>query len=174
MIESNYYSREMQGPYQVHDIGNPELEEGGTILGCKLAHAASGKLNAAKDDAFLIPTWYGGAIKTIEQVYIGPGRTLDPDKYFIIVINRIGSGLSTSPHNTPRPAGMANFPRVGIGDDVRAQYKLITEKFGVDSLALVAGGSMGAQQTDEWAVRYPHIVRRAGQTVRCHGHIPRR
>jgi homoserine O-acetyltransferase/O-succinyltransferase len=56
---------------------------------------------------------------------------------------------------------MANFPRVRIGDDVRAQHRLVTEKFGLESLALVVGGSMGAQQTYEWAVRYPDMVRRA-------------
>ena len=46
----------------------------------------------------------------MEQVYIGQGRALDPDKYFIIVVNQIGSGLSTSPHNTPAPGGMAKLP----------------------------------------------------------------
>ena len=161
MIENSYYSQEMHGPYEVHDIGNLELEEGGTIRGCKLAYAAFGTLNEARDNAILIPTWYGGTSKIIEQVYIGPGRALDPDKYFVIVINQIGNGLSTSPHNTPPPAGMANFPRVRIGDDVRAQHRLVTEKFRLDSLALVAGGSMGAQQTYEWAVRYPDVVKRA-------------
>ena len=91
----------------------------------------------------------------------GEGRPLDPDKYFIIIVNQIGNGLSTSPHNTPPPAGMGNFPHVRIGDDVRAQHKLITEKFGLARLALVVGGSMGAQQTYEWAVRYPDMVKRA-------------
>ena len=161
MIENSYHSHEMHGPYEVHDIGNLELEEGGTIRGCKLAYATFGTLNEARDNAILIPTWYGGTSKIIEQVYIGPGRALDPDKYFVIIINQIGNGLSSSPHNTPPPAGMANFPRVRIGDDVRAQHRLVTEKFGLDSLALVAGGSMGAQQTYEWAVRYPDVVKRA-------------
>ena len=49
---------------------------------------------------------------------------------------------------------MANFPKVRIGDDVRAQRRLLTEKFGVETLALVVG-SMGAAETYEWAVRYP-------------------
>src|ERR1700746_1740627 len=97
----------------------------------------------------------------MEQVYIGTGRALDPDRYFIIIVNQIGSGLSTSPHNTPPPAGMGNFPHVRIGDDVRAQHKLITEKFSLNNLALVVGGAMGAQQTYEWAVRYPDMVKRA-------------
>src|SRR5215831_11969818 len=56
---------------------------------------------------------------------------------------------------------MAYFPHVRIGDDVRAQHKLVTEKFGIEKLALVLGASQGAQQTYEWAVRYPDMVRRA-------------
>jgi homoserine O-acetyltransferase/O-succinyltransferase len=44
---------------------------------------------------------------------------------------------------------------------VRAQHKLLTEKFQLNTLALVVGGSMGAQQTYEWAVRYPEMVKRA-------------
>jgi homoserine O-acetyltransferase len=56
---------------------------------------------------------------------------------------------------------MGNFPHVRIGDDVRAQYKFVTERFDLKSLALVVGGSMGAQQTYEWAVRYPDMVKRA-------------
>ncbi len=161
MIENSYYSQDVHGPYELHDIGNLELEEGGTIRACKLAYATFGKLNAAKDNAILVPTWYSGTSKIMEQVYIGQGRALDPDKYFIIVVNQIGNGLSTSPHNTPAPGGMANFPKVRIGDDVRAQHKFVAEKFDIKSLALVVGGSMGAQQTYEWAVRYPDMVKRA-------------
>lgn len=161
MSANAYYTQELHGPYAPHDIGNLDLEEGGTIRNCQLAVATFGTLNAAKDNAILIPTWYSGTSKIMEQVYIGPGRALDPDKYFIVVVNQIGNGLSTSPHNTPFPSGGANFPKVRIGDDVRAQHRLLTEKLGISSLALVVGGSMGAQQTYEWAVRYPDMVKRA-------------
>lgn len=161
MIANDYYSQDLHGPYELHNIGNLELEEGGTIRDCNLAYATFGELNAAKDNAILFPTWYSGTSKILEDVYTGEGRALDPAKYFIILVNQIGNGLSTSPHNTPPPGGMANFPNVRIGDDVRAQHRLVTEKFGLDSLALVVGGSMGAQQTYEWAVRYPDMVRRA-------------
>src|SRR6202011_120998 len=129
MIDNSYYSQDGHGPYELHDIGNLELEEGGTIRGCTLAYATFGTLDAAKDNAILIPTWYSGTNKIIEQVYIGKGRALDPDKYFIVIVNQIGNGLSTSPHNTPAPGGMRNFPHVRIGDDVRAQHKFVTEEF---------------------------------------------
>jgi len=157
-IDNAYYTQENHGPYEVYDIGALELEEGGRLDRCRLAVATFGTLNANKDNAILVPTWYSGTSKIIEQVYIGKGRALDPDKYFVIVCNQIGSGLSSSPHNSADPA---NFPRVRIGDDVRAQHRLVTEKLGLSSLALVVGGSMGAQQTYEWAVRYPEMVQRA-------------
>jgi homoserine O-acetyltransferase len=161
MIINAYYSQEVHGPYELYEIDSLALEEGGTLRGCQLAYATFGTLNTARDNAILVPTWYSGTSKIMEQVYIGNEHALNPDKYFIIAVNQIGSGLSTSPHNTPFPAGMANFPRVRIGDDVRAQHKLVTEKFGISQLALVVGGSMGAQQTYEWAVRYPEMVKRA-------------
>ena len=161
MIENPYYTQEGHGPYALYDIGDFLLEEGGTLRDCKLAVATHGKLNAGKDNAILIPTWYSGTSKIIEQVYIGKGRALDPDKYFIVVVNQIGNGLSTSPHNATAPDAMANFPKVRIGDDVRAQHRLLTERFGLSRLALVVGCSMGAQQTYEWAVRYPDMVERA-------------
>ena len=51
MINNAYYSQDAHGPYELHDIGNLELEEGGTIRGCQLAYATFGTLNAAKDNA---------------------------------------------------------------------------------------------------------------------------
>src|SRR5450631_1839520 len=74
---------------------------------------------------------------------------------------RLAVGFPPRRTNTPAPAGMGNFPDVRIGDDVRAQHKFVTEKFDLKSLALVVGGSMGAQQTYEWAIRYPDMVKRA-------------
>lgn len=161
MTENTYYTQENHGPFELYDIGDHALEDGGMIRGCKLAAATHGKLNSDKSNAILVPTWYSGTSKIMEQVYIGEGRALDPNKYFIIVINQIGSGLSTSPHNTPAPSGRGYFPNVRIADDIRAQHKLVTETFGIKELALVVGGSMGAQQTYEWAVRYPDMVKRA-------------
>ncbi len=161
MFTNTYYGPEGHGPYELIDIGTLDLEEGGSIPNCRLAVATHGTLNAAKDNAILVPTWYSGTSKIMEQVYIGPGRALDPTKYFIVVVNQIGNGLSTSPHNTTGDQVGPSFPKVRLGDDVRAQHRLLTEKFGITRLALVVGGSMAAQQTYEWAVRYPEMVLRA-------------
>ena len=161
MSEHTYYNQALHGPFETHDIGDLVLEEGGTLRGCTLAYTTHGTLNAARDNAILVPTWYSGTTKIMEQVYIGAGHALDPARYFIVVVSQIGSGTSSSPHNTAAPFNASRFPKVRIGDDVRAQHRLLTEKFGITQLALVFGGSMGAQQTYEWAVRFPAMVKRA-------------
>jgi homoserine O-acetyltransferase len=161
MIRNDFYTAEVQGAYQLYDAGDFALEEGGTIPGLRLAYATYGTLSAAKDNAILVPTWFSGTHQSFELAYLGPGRALDPERYFIVVINQIGNGLSTSPHNAGGEIAMSRFPKVRIGDDVRAQEQLLREVFGIDALALVVGGSMGAQQTYEWAVRFPAKVLRA-------------
>lgn len=161
-LDNPFYSAEMQGEYAMHSLGRFELEEGGVIEDLQLAVATYGEPNEARDNVILIPTWFSGTHATWWQVYLGPGRALDPERYFIVVVNQIGNGLSTSPHTTTDSSiAMSRFPRVTIGDDVRAQEQLLREAFGVERLALVVGGSMGAQQVYEWAVRYPDKVLRA-------------
>ncbi len=161
MAAEAYYSQELHGPFETFDLGDLDLEDGGRLRGARLAYATHGTLSPAKDNAILVTTWFSGTSKIMEQVYIGPGRALDSEKYFIVIADQIGDGLSSSPHNTPPPFNGPRFPRVRIGDDVVAQHRLLTEKFGIERLALVVGGSMGAQQTYEWAVRFPEMVARA-------------
>ena len=161
MVENVFYSPEYQGTYALQGIGDLRLEEGETLRACTLAYRTHGQLNAARDNAVLVTTWFSGTGKVMEDVYVGPGHALDPARYFIVIVDQIGGGLSSSPHNTPAPQNMANFPRVRIGDDVNAQHRLLTEHFGITALALVFGGSMGGQQVYEWAVRYPDMVKRA-------------
>jgi homoserine O-acetyltransferase len=161
MIENPFYSSEFHGGYYVVSIGRLDLEEGGSIADCQLAVATFGTLNEAKDNAILVTTWYSGTHQIFRDVYIGPDHALNPERYFIVVIDQIGSGLSTSPHNAPDEIAMSAFPKVRIGDDVVAQERLLREHFGIETIQLVVGGSMGAQQTYEWAVRFPDKVLRA-------------
>jgi homoserine O-acetyltransferase len=164
MIVNPYYTDEFHGDYDVISVGQLDLEEGGSIPDCQLAVATFGTLNEAKDNAILVTTWYSGTHQIFRDSYIGPQHALNPDRYYIVVINQIGSGLSTSPHNADGPnssIAMSKFPKVRIGDDVVAQERLLREHFGIETLQLVVGGSMGAQQTYEWAVRFPEKVLRA-------------
>ncbi len=162
MLDNPYYSPEVHQDFRRISIGRLELEEGGVIDDCWLAVRTWGELNEAKDNAILIPTWYSGSHQIWADAYVGESHALDPSRYFIVCVNQIGNGLSVSPHNTEDPSiAMSSFPKVRIGDDVVAQERLLREHFGIERLALVVGGSMGAQQTYEWAVRFPDRVLRA-------------
>ena len=164
MIDNPFYGHEFHGDYDLISIGRLDLEEGGSIPDCQLAVATFGTLNEARDNAILITTWYSGTHQIWRDVYVGPEHALNPERYFIVAIDQIGSGLSTSPHNAAganAEIARSKFPHVRIGDDVVAQERLLREHFGIERLQLVVGGSMGAQQTYEWAVRFPDKVLRA-------------
>src|SRR4051794_1436485 len=164
MIENPYYSPEFHGEYEIASIGRLDLEEGDAIPDCRLAYTTWGELSPAKDNAILISTWYSGTHQTWRDVYVGPDHALNPERYFIVCIDQIGSGLSVSPHNADganADIAMSRFPHVRIGDDVVAQERLLRQEWGIETLQLVVGGSMGAQQTYEWAVRFPEKVLRA-------------
>jgi len=160
-MHNDFYSQQNHGPFEIFDLGDFKLENGGLIPDCNLAFSTAGKLNAEKDNAILLPHMYSGSSKHMLDVLVGEDLALDPRKYFIILPNQLGNGLSSSPHNTPAPFAGPNFPELTIGDDVRAQHKLVVEKYGIEHLDLVLGWSMGAQQTYEWCVRYPSMVKRA-------------
>ena len=145
--------------YEVFDLGDVTLQHGATLRDAKLAYKTYGELNADKSNAIVYPTWYSGRHWDNEWL-IGDGMALDPVKYFIIVPNMLGNGLSSSPSNTPPPYDAARFPDVTFYDQVEQQHKLVTS-FGIETLPLVTGWSMGAGQTYQWAVSYPDMVQRA-------------
>jgi homoserine O-acetyltransferase/O-succinyltransferase len=145
--------------YGVFELGDFVLEEGATLRGAFLAYKTYGQLSDAKDNAIVYPTWYSGRHWENEWL-IGEGMALDPARYFVIVPNMLGNGLSSSPSNTPPPYDRARFPNVDVRDNVRAQHKLVTEHFGIERLAAVVGWSMGAGQTYQWAVSHPEMVPR--------------
>lgn len=161
MIENAFYGPGVQGDFRLHDLGNLVLESGETLRGAKLAYRTAGTLNAEKSNAILVTTWFSGTGKVMADVYTGPGHALDPAQYFIVIVDQLGSGVSSSPHNTPAPQTMGKFPTLSIGDDVRAQRRLLAEVFGIERLALVVGGSMGGQQAYEWSVAFPDATERA-------------
>jgi homoserine O-acetyltransferase/O-succinyltransferase len=143
--------------YDVHDLGDFTLECGATLPGARVAYKTYGRLSDAKDNAIVYPTWYSGRFWENEWL-IGDGMALDPSRYFIIVPNMLGNGLSSSPSNTPPPYDKARFPTIDVRDNVRSQHRLVTEHFGIERLVAVTGWSMGAGQTYQWAVSHPEMV----------------
>ncbi|MEY9979439.1 alpha/beta fold hydrolase [Lysinibacillus sp. RC79] len=145
--------------YEIYSLGDVVLQSGEKLPQAFLAYKTYGTLNSTKSNVIVYPTWFAGQ-HTDNEWLIGPGKALDPDKYFIIVPNMLGNGLSSSPSNTPAPFDRANFPLITIHDNVRLQHQLVTEKFGITKIALVVGWSLGALQTFQWGTSYPEMVER--------------
>jgi homoserine O-acetyltransferase len=145
--------------YEIFQLGDITLQSEMTLRNAFLVYKTYGTLNANKSNAIVYPTWYSGQHYDNEWL-IGEGMALDPQKYFIIVPNMLGNGLSTSPSNTPQPFDKACFPEITVYDQVRFQHQLVTQKFGIEKIALVTGWSMGAQQTFQWGASYPDMVER--------------
>ncbi|TDK41394.1 alpha/beta fold hydrolase [Antarcticimicrobium luteum] len=143
--------------YDIFDLGTYKFQCGLAVPDCKLAYKTFGTLNAAKDNVIVYPTWYSGQHYDNEWL-IGPGMALDPEKYFIVIPNMFGNGLSSSPSNTPEPYNADRFPDVTAYDNVMAQHRLITEKFGIEKVRMVTGWSMGALQTFHWGALFPDMV----------------
>jgi homoserine O-acetyltransferase/O-succinyltransferase len=129
-----------------------ELYCGEVLSEAQIVYQTYGTLNDDRSNAILYPTSYGAQHSDIDWL-IRPDSILDPTKYFMIIPNMFGNGLSTSPshHNSGQ---FSHF------DNVRAQKQLLEEVFQIDQLALIYGWSMGAQQAYHWGALYPEKVLR--------------
>lgn len=157
-----------------HTFAALELDCGRTLAPVTVAYETYGRLNSARDNAILLLHALSGSAHAGltndkgEQGwwhdFIGPGKALDTDKYFVICSNIIGgcSG-STGPGSinpeTQSPYGLS-FPVITVRDMVRAQKHLIAH-LGIDTLTSVIGGSLGGMQALQWTVDHPSMVRSA-------------
>jgi homoserine O-acetyltransferase len=131
------------------------LQSGAILPGAHIAWASFGTLSATRDNVIVYPTSYG-AQHTGTQWAIGVDSLFDPARWFVVIPNMFGNGLSSSPSNSE------DYPElVTAADNVRAQRRMLTEVFGVRRVAAVYGFSMGAQQAYHWAALAPDAVERA-------------
>jgi len=144
------------GAQQFAEFGDFKLHNGAVIRDFRLGYRTLGTLNAQKSNAILWPTWLGGRSENLLQ-FIGPDRVVDSSRYFVILVDSIGNGISTSPSNSRAQPSM-DFPKFTIRDMVESEYRLMTEALHVSHLRAVMGVSMGGMQTFEWAVAYPGLL----------------
>ncbi len=161
-------------------IATPErpfrFECGRELTHLEVAYETYGQLNASGDNAIYVvhaltgsahaafynspeedrPGWWDGLI--------GPGKALDPNRYFIVCANLLGSCYGTTGPSSINPEtgdvyGM-DFPPVTTRDMVKAQ-RLLLDALGVKRLRLVLGGSLGGMITWQWLVDYPDFIEAA-------------
>ena len=140
-----------QGTFELSDL---MLQSGARIPSARLSWKAHGTLAAARDNVIIYPTSFGAQHPDLEWL-IGPDKILDPERWFIVIPDMFGNGLSTSPSDMP------DYPTlVTIHDNVQAQRRALADLFGIDRVACVYGWSMGALQAYHWAALFPDAVER--------------
>jgi homoserine O-acetyltransferase len=153
-------------------LHNFRTESGVVLPEARIVYGTYGHLDAAGDNAILLPSHYMANLHGYEWL-IGPGKSLDPNHLFLITSELFGNGRSSSPSNTPEPFHGPRFPVTTIRDNVEAVHQLLTQELGVKHLVAVIGFSMGAQQAFQWAVSYPDYMDRAvatSGTAKTYGH----
>src|SRR5260221_9455744 len=108
-----------EGAQQFTELGDLKLQGGTVIRGFRLGYRTLGKLNAQKSNAVLWPTWLGGKSQDLLQ-FLGPDKVIDTRNYFVVLVDAIGDGVSTSPSNSKKQPRM-RFPSFGIRDMVEAE-----------------------------------------------------
>ena len=154
-------------------IHNFRTESGVVLPDARVVYTTLGTLNAAGDNAILLPSHYMANINGYNWLIGSKDRALDPSKLFLVLTELFGNGRSSSPSNTPEPFHGPRFPVTTIRDNVEAVHRLLTEQLKVNHLRAVVGFSMGAEQAFQWAVSYPTfvdaIVATSG-TAKCYPH----
>lgn len=153
-----------------------KVEDGSALGPITVAYETYGRLSPAANNAIFVchaltgdahaagwhadddkkPGWWDG--------FIGPGKGLDTDKYFIVCANILGGCQGTTGPGSVNPATGERyrnaFPVITVGDMVTVHRELMRH-LGVEKLLAVVGGSLGGMQALEWAARFPDEVKSA-------------
>jgi homoserine O-acetyltransferase/O-succinyltransferase len=139
------------------------LENGTLLPGIEIAYTTYGQLNADKSNVVWVchaltansdaADWWNGVV--------GSGNIIDPDKYFIVCANILGSCYGSSGPLTINTATgnpyYSSFPLVTIRDMVQAHI-LLRKQLGIEKIYLLMGGSMGGYQAMEWCVMEKNAI----------------
>jgi len=132
----------------------PELKLHYTTLGTPRKDAKGVVRNAV----MVLHGTGGAGTSFLSNSYAGelfaPGKLLDSSKYYIVLPDGIGHGGSSKPSDGLH----AKFPKYTYDDMVDAQYRLLTEKLGVNHLRLIMGTSMGCMQGWVWGYEHPDFM----------------
>jgi homoserine O-acetyltransferase len=145
-----------QSPLRLATLTEFKLQSGQVLPRCRVGYRTLGRLNAAADNAVLMPTYFMGDSKG-HLPYVGPDKLLDCTRFFVVIVDALGNGVSASPSLGEVPR---EFPVITIADMVTSQYRLLTEHLKIKGLHAIVGISMGGMQAYQWAVQHPGFAQR--------------
>ncbi|KAF9892573.1 hypothetical protein FE257_000975 [Aspergillus nanangensis] len=147
------------------------LDWGGVLPEFDIAYETWGQLNADKSNAILLHTGLSASSHAHStaanpkpgwwEKFIGPGKPLNTDKYFVICTNVIGGCYGSTGPSTIDPSDgkryATRFPILTMDDMVRAQFRLL-DSIGIQKLYASVGSSMGGMQSLAAGVMFPERV----------------
>jgi len=138
---------------QLFSILDFQFEDGSVLPDLHVAYETRGTLAAGRDNAILLLPGAIGDRHAFDAI-VGPGTIFDTDKYFVITVDPIGGGDSSSPAE-----GMGqDFPRYTIRDMMEAEHALVSRELGLSRLYAIGGLSMGSFVALEWGIHHPEMV----------------
>lgn len=151
---------------QIYHHNKPfTLESGEVLAELDIAYDTFGELNEAKDNVI----WVCHALTANSDVAdwwphtVERGKFLDPERYFIICANFLGSHYGTTSPLAVNPATgekyYYDFPRISVRDMVRC-HQLLARELGIERVKLLIGSSIGGFQCMEWAILEPQFMER--------------
>ena len=139
------------------------MESGATLPELEIAYDTFGELNEAKDNVI----WVCHALTANSDVAdwwphtVEQGKFLDPERYFVVCANFLGSHYGTTSPLTANPATgkkwYYDFPRITVRDMV-ACHQLLAKELGIERVKLLIGSSIGGFQCMEWAIMEPEFM----------------
>ncbi len=157
MDKLNYHSFKYESPFK--------LENGGFFPEFELAYTTYGHLNEDKSNVVWVCHAFTGNANPADwwSGLIGEKRLFNPDKYFIICANILGSHYgSTNPLSLNPETGDAyyqDFPFISNRDVVNA-LDLLRKSLEIEKIAYMLGGSLGGQHALEWAILEPNLIQK--------------
>jgi homoserine O-acetyltransferase len=143
-----------QAETQIFSIYNFALEDGTILPELRIAYDTRGMLSPARDNAVVLLHDLFADRNAFDDL-VGPGKTFDTNKYFVITADALGGGESSSPVEGQGQ----DFPRYTIRDMMTAEYALVTQALGLSRLYALVGRSMGGFTALEWSIQHPESVR---------------
>lgn len=150
-----------EGGITLESLGGGKLRTAYIAIGNARRNAAGEITNAviinsyySGDSTDMYEQWVKGAALSGGVPIIGPGRPIDTDRYYVIMVDPLGTWGASKPSD-----GLGiKFPQYTYYDMVQANYRMLRDGLKVAHAALVTGVSMGGTQTYVWGVMHPEFM----------------
>ncbi len=145
------------GDQQFAQLGECKLESGAVIKDCKIGYRAVGQLKSDKSNVVVALPYEPADSGAFVQQMLQSFRLIDTSKYYVVVIDPLTGGISSSPSNSKAQPG-DKFPKFTVKDMVAIQRRVLVEALGFQHVYAIYGGVEGGLEAFQWLVSYPQFM----------------